>query len=71
MVKWSDFVAWLFFGLLSYFAYDMNTTMKDMSVSVNELNQSVAVVLVQQDGNKLSIEKLERRIEKIGDRTRE
>lgn len=71
MVKWSDFVAWLFFGLLSYFAYDMNTTMKDMSVSVNELNQSVAVVLVQQDGNKLSIEKLERRIEKIEDRTRE
>lgn len=65
MVKWSDFVAWLFFALLSYFAWDMNSTMKDMSVSVNTLNTSVAVMLVRQDTTAKDIEKMDVRLQKL------
>ena len=65
MVKWSDFVAWLFFALLSYFAWDMNSTMKDMSVSVNTLNTAVAVMLVRQDTTAKDIEKMDVRLQKL------
>lgn len=70
MVKWGDFVGWIFFGLLSYFAYDMNSTMKDVSISVAELNQSVAVVLVQQATSKEALDEVKKRVEKIEDRIR-
>lgn len=59
MVKWNDFVGWLFFALLSYFAYDMNTTMKDMSHSVNDLNKNVAVVIFQSANHEQRIQTLE------------
>lgn len=47
MIKWNEFVSWLFFALLSYFAYDMSNTTKNMSTSINELNKNVAVVVYQ------------------------
>lgn len=64
MVKWSDFVAWLFFGLLSYFAYDMNSTMKEMKVSVIDLNKNVAVMLYQSTNHEERIKYLEDKVYK-------
>jgi len=64
MIKWSDFVAWLFFGLLSYFAYDMNSTMKEMKVSVIDLNKNVAVMLYQSTNHEERIKYLEDKVYK-------
>ena len=59
MVKWNEFVAWLFFALLSYFAYDMNSTMKEVSHSVNDLNKNVAVMIFQGENHEERIKGLE------------
>lgn len=60
MVKWNDFVAWLFFGVLGYLAWDMNTTLKSLSGSVNDLNKNVAVVVYQASNHEQRIITLER-----------
>lgn len=62
MVKWNEFVAWVFFALLSYFAYDMNSTMKDMNHSVVDLNKNVAVILYQGANHEERIKDLELRV---------
>ena len=64
MIKWSDFVAWLFFGLLSYFAYDMNSTMKEMNHSVVDLNKNVAVMVYQGTNHEERIKYLEDKVYK-------
>lgn len=47
MPKWGDFVTWVFFGLLAYFAYSITNNVDRMSDSVSELNKNVAVVVYQ------------------------
>ena len=64
MIKWNDFIAWVFFGLLSYFAYDMNQTMKEMNHSVVDLNKNVAVMVYQGTNHEERIKDLENRVYK-------
>lgn len=61
-IAWHDFVAWIFFALLSYFAYDMNTTMKDMKKSVIELNKNVAVMVYQGSNHEDRLKKIESKL---------
>lgn len=47
MPRWSDFVSWVFFGLLAFFAYSVTSSVKDLNESVTELNKNMAVVIYQ------------------------
>lgn len=67
MVKWKDFVAWLFLGLLTYLGWDMTTTMKSLSSSVADLNKNVAVVIYQVSNHDAEIRDLKSRVKSVED----
>lgn len=62
------FIQWGFYGLLLYFAYDLKTTIKNMSTSVESLNLKIAVVIEQTESHK---EKLDEHSERIYNLERE
>ena len=68
-IQWHDFVAWLFFAMLSYFAYDMNSTMKEMNHSVVDLNKNVAVMLYQGTNHEERLKEIEKYIFKRNEQT--
>ena len=47
MPKWGEFVNWVFFGLLAFFAYTLTSDVKELTKSVAELNTHMAVVVFQ------------------------
>jgi hypothetical protein len=68
MIAWNKVVNWAFFAMLSYFAYDLSTTMKHMGVSINELNRNVAVLAYQSNAFKDEISEIKRRLNAIDKR---
>ncbi len=71
MPKWSEFVSWIFFGLLTYFGYQLTTSVDKMSDSVQELNVKMAVMVERDNRQELDLEKLGTRVEKLeGQRVR-
>lgn len=47
MPKWGEFVNWVFFGLLAFFAYNLTSDVRRLTDSVAELNTHMAVVVFQ------------------------
>jgi hypothetical protein len=70
MVKWKDFVAWLFLALLSYQGWDMTSTMKNLTASVADLNKNVAVVITQVANHDEEIRELKTRVKDVEDHER-
>lgn len=62
MPKWSDFVTWAFFGLLAYFAFNLTSSVDDMSHSMGELNVKMAVVVEQVQAQRKDFDKLDMRV---------
>lgn len=56
------FIQWGFYGLLLYFAYDLKTTIKVMSRSVERLNLKIAIVIEQTENHKELLDKHDERI---------
>lgn len=65
MVKWNDFVTWVFFGLMAYAAHSATNNIDEMSKSVQELNKNVAVVINQVSTHSSEILEIRRRLEHI------
>jgi ubiquinone biosynthesis protein UbiJ len=65
MPKWSDFVSWLFFGLIAYFGYQLTTSVDKMSDSMHELNVKMAVVVEQVQTQRKDFDKLDARVERL------
>ena len=62
MLKYSKFADWLFYALLSYFAYSITTDISSMKNSIVELNVNVSRVVTQQAGAEKNFDKLEQRV---------
>lgn len=56
------FIQWVFYGLIVYFAYDLKSTLKDMSSSVESLNLKIAVVIEQTENHKELLDRHDTRI---------
>lgn len=62
MPKWSDFVSWIFFGLLAYYGNSLTTSGNKISESVQELNIKMAVMVEHDQVQAREIEKLDTRV---------
>lgn len=65
MVKWNSFVEWLFLGLLTYFAWQINSNMSDLQKAVTQLNSQVVVMISDNSVAKETIKDHEVRIREI------
>ena len=62
MVKWNRFVEWAFLGLISYFAWSINSSISDLQKGISELNKQVVVLIQANSDSKHSIRDHEIRI---------
>jgi hypothetical protein len=62
-IRWSEFVNWVFYGLVAYSVYDMTVTIKKLTESVSTLNTNVAVVVTELSYQKEAIRKVDNRLE--------
>lgn len=65
MPKWSDFVSWVFFGLLAYYANSLTTSVQDMSDSIADLNVKMAVVVERDQTRGKDIDALKVRVDRL------
>lgn len=65
MPKWSDFVSWVFFGLIAYFGYQLTSSVDKMSDSIADLNVKMAVVVERDQAQSKEIDRLDKRVEKL------
>jgi hypothetical protein len=47
MPKWSEFVSWMFFGLMAFYGYGVTSNMSELNKNIGELNKNMAVVVFQ------------------------
>lgn len=64
-MKWQKFVEWIFYGLLGYFAFSIDSNIKDMSKSIQTLNTQMAVQINENTSVKSKVDDHEGRLRLI------
>lgn len=62
MVKWNAFVEWAFLALISYFAWNINSSISEMQKSISDLNKQVVVLIQANSDSKEAIKDHESRL---------
>jgi hypothetical protein len=65
MIKWNNFVEWAFLGLISFFAYQLNSNVTELQKAINQLNTQVASVITDNSLSKELMRDHEQRIRNL------
>jgi len=64
-IQFSQFVSWVFYGLLAYVAVDIMKSIREVKDSIATLNTQVAVVIAQTEAHKEVLDKHDERIHSL------
>lgn len=62
MNNFRKFVDWVFYGLLGYFVWSIDSNLREISKSVSTLNTQMAVQIAESHSNKATLNDHEQRI---------
>lgn len=65
MIKWDSFVEWAFLGLISFFAYQLNSNIAELQKAINQLNTQVSLVISDNSVSRETIKDHEFRIRSL------
>lgn len=65
MIKWNSFVEWAFLGLISFFAYQLNSNIAELQKAINQLNTQVSLVISDNSVSRETIKDHEFRIRSL------
>jgi len=65
VVTFSQFVSWVFYGLLAYVAVDIMRSIREVKDSIATLNTQVAVVIAQTESHKEVLDRHDERIHSL------
>jgi hypothetical protein len=68
MTQFSEFVSWVFYGLISFAFYRIDKNLGDVSKGVENLNLSVALEIQKNSAIKESIEEIKQKIREMNHR---
>lgn len=65
VITFSQFVSWIFYGLLAYVAVDIMRSIREVKDSISTLNTQVAVVIAQTESHKEVLDRHDERIHNL------
>lgn len=68
MVRWNAFVEWAFLGLITFFAFQLNSNISELQKAISQLNTQVSLVISENSVSKETIRDHEYRIRSLEDK---